>query len=121
MITPSNTTTTDGNRGKSKAEMEILDTCRLVDDDMSWMQYAACKQSKVDFFPESAFNSASVPALKLCEECAVQDLCLRFALVNKIEYGIWGGKTAANRRSLIRHCYRNQGREPRLTKQELGL
>jgi hypothetical protein len=33
---------------------------------------------------------------------------------NNINWGIWGGKTAPNRRSLKRYRYARNGHEPRL-------
>lgn len=37
-------------------------------------------------------------AAALCEECPVIDDCRSFAYTNQVEYGVWGGTTAAQRR-----------------------
>ena len=114
MITHFEKMKTGGNRGISKAEMEILSAFHLEDNDMSWSDDAYCKGSVVDFFPEVGFNGKVVPAMAMCEACPVREKCLNFAVVNNIQWGIWGGKTAANRRSMKRYNYARNGHEPRL-------
>lgn len=103
-----------GNRGLSKAEMEILSSFHLEDNDMDWQDDAACKDLGVDFFPETDFTNNSQTAIKICKACPVAERCLEFAMTNNIQYGIWGGKTAQNRRSLKRYRYRRNGREPHM-------
>ena len=103
-----------GNRGLSKAEMEILASFHLEDNDMSWQDQAYCRDSNIDFFPEVGFNHTSIAAIAMCKECPVKERCLEFAMVNNIQYGIWGGKTAPNRRSMKRYRYKRNGKEPHL-------
>ena len=103
-----------GNRGLSKAEMEILNSFHLEDNDMSWQKQAYCRGSGVDFFPEQQVNTKILIATKFCDVCPVKQQCLDFAMNNRIDYGIWGGKTAANRRSMRRYRYARNGHEPRL-------
>jgi len=50
------------------------------------------------FFSENAKKQAKAKAL--CSECSVIDKCLQFALDQKIEFGIFGGKTAQERKAL---------------------
>lgn len=103
-----------GNRGLSKAEMEILASFHLEDNDMEWQNQAYCRDSGVDFFPEQQVNTKILIATKFCNQCPVKQQCLDFAMNNRIDYGIWGGKTAANRRSLRRYRYRRAGKDPSL-------
>lgn len=107
-------TKTGGSRGMSKAEMEILNSFHLEDNDMSWQDNAHCRNTGIDFFPETAYNTKAIPAMELCEACPVKQRCLDFATVNNINWGIWGGRTAPNRRSLRRYRYARNGHEPRL-------
>lgn len=70
----------------------------------SWREGAACKGIDAAlFFPAGESGDAvdQVEAAKvLCHNCPVEQACLEFALVTKQEYGIWGGRTEAERRSL---------------------
>lgn len=102
-------TKTGGSRGMSKAEMEILSAFHLEDNDMSWQDNAHCRNTGIDFFPETAYNTKAIPAMELCESCPVKQRCLDFAMVNNINWGIWGGKTAPNRRSMKRYRYPRYG------------
>lgn len=87
--------------------MEILSSYQLKNPNMPWLQDAACTDSGVDFFPEVGLYSAVKKAVAICETCPVKQECLDFAMENKIEYGIWGGKTPANRSTLRRYKYRH--------------
>jgi WhiB family transcriptional regulator, redox-sensing transcriptional regulator len=102
-----------GSRGMSKAEMEILNSFHLEDTDMSWQDDAYCRDSGIDFFPENSFNTKAIPAIAMCEACPVKDRCLEFAMNNNINWGIWGGKTAPNRRSIKRQRYPRYGNDIR--------
>lgn len=55
------------------------------------------------WFPESGGESyAQRQAKKYCEECPVRAECLQFAIVNREEYGIWGGLTVRERQRIWR-------------------
>lgn len=41
-------------------------------------------------------------ASAVCDSCAVRDACLGWALKHRIEHGFWGGRTARERRRLLR-------------------
>jgi uncharacterized protein (UPF0179 family) len=56
----------------------------------AWQESALCAQ--VDsflFFPEKGFSAHA--AKKVCAGCEVRAECLKFALDNGMEYGVWGG------------------------------
>ena len=64
----------------------------LKDDDARWMQNAACRNVDYDiFFPEAMSDASAAAAVSMCNRCPVQDDCARYAIINSIEYGIWGG------------------------------
>jgi WhiB family redox-sensing transcriptional regulator len=68
-------------------------------DAPDWRSDAACAQTDPGaFFPE---NGGSLRhAQKICATCEVVSKCLRFALDNNINHGIYGGLTAQQRRQL---------------------
>lgn len=64
-----------------------------------WVKRAACRGSDPDeFFPEQG-NRALV-AKAVCSRCPVRAECLEFAMRNYERFGIWGGHTAKERRTL---------------------
>ena len=66
----------------------------------SWIAQAACRGSD----PDSLFvqGAAQNRAKAVCMGCPVRTECLADALDNRIEYGVWGGLTERERRSLLR-------------------
>jgi WhiB family redox-sensing transcriptional regulator len=44
-------------------------------------------------------------AVRICHSCPVEAECLNYALTSNISFGVWGGKTEKQRRSL-RHQLR---------------
>lgn len=75
-------------------------TIRLLDvtDSEDWKNYGACVGTDADlFFPDDATNSQ---AKAICAGCVVREKCLAHALTVPELYGIWGGKTARQRRSM---------------------
>ena len=64
-----------------------------------WTEFALC--AEVDnalFFPEKGEPSASAKAV--CRGCEVRAECLGFALENMERYGVWGGFSERERRSI---------------------
>jgi hypothetical protein len=61
------------------------------------------------FFPDPTDNAGITKAKTLCGSCSkeVKTKCLSFALTNKIHYGIWGGLTEVERKSVLRRQYRS--------------
>jgi WhiB family transcriptional regulator, redox-sensing transcriptional regulator len=77
----------------------------------SWTEDAACQAADVDLFFSNDEDDQR-RALEMCKSCPVQEPCLRFALEHGEMYGIWGGLTESDRRSLIRE-QRRESRERR--------
>lgn len=67
------------------------------------MDNAACTEVAPDLFFADATDLVNTKlAKKVCGECLVVDQCLQYALENRFEYGVWGGLTVLERRSLLR-------------------
>ncbi len=78
-----------------------------TEDDPSWRSRAACKDVATEvFFPDVGEDYAV--AAPVCGSCGVRERCLAFAFESKEEYGMWGGMTPKDRRSLRRR--RNSGK-----------
>ncbi|MGH3496106.1 MAG: WhiB family transcriptional regulator [Nocardioidaceae bacterium] len=65
-----------------------------------WTEQAACRSTR----PDSLFvrGAEQNRAKQLCASCPVRTECLAEALDNQIEWGVWGGMTERERRSLLR-------------------
>jgi WhiB family redox-sensing transcriptional regulator len=65
-----------------------------------WAANAACRAERPDalFVKGAAQNRAK----QLCGNCPVRIECLAEALDNTIEWGVWGGLTERERRSLLK-------------------
>ncbi|MFW6597818.1 WhiB family transcriptional regulator [Propionibacteriaceae bacterium Y2011] len=64
-----------------------------------WTLLAKCRGSEDALFCEGAEQKR---ARQFCDGCPVRADCLAEALDNRIEWGIWGGMTERERRSLLR-------------------
>ena len=67
---------------------------------MEWTALARCRNTDPDklFVQGAAQNRAK----QLCLGCPVRTECLADALDNRTEFGVWGGMTERERRSLLR-------------------
>ncbi len=76
-----------------------------------WQDLAACRAIPVEMFFPPAEQEAEV-AKAVCADCTVRQPCLEFALAEAERFGIWGGLTTQERRSLAmkRHKARIPGR-----------
>lgn len=81
-----------------------------------WMALANCRGLDPDvMFPSSgskddvdeSVNDAVLAAKAVCAGCSVREECLEHALVNREEYGVWGGASERERRRMRRS--RRQG------------
>lgn len=52
------------------------------------------------FFPPD--NAGVALARLVCATCAVRDLCLEYAVNERIDYGVWGGASEEQRRRIRR-------------------
>lgn len=73
----------------------------MFDDDFEWQKQAACRgMSPSVFFPPQGDRRALKLARSVCEGCQVADFCLMTGWDQN--EGIFGGKTATERRRLKR-------------------
>lgn len=73
----------------------------IIQQDLVWQMKAACLEVDPEiFFPERGGSSKA--ARSVCLECEVRMECLRYALRNREQFGIWGGTSERERRKLRR-------------------
>ena len=71
-----------------------------MEEEDSWQQQAACRGVAVElFFPP--VEQEAYEAKAVCAGCAVREPCLEAALASGETFGIWGGLTPQERRSLV--------------------
>lgn len=78
-------------------ELQILADVR----EMGWADWGLCAQTDPEsFFPEKGGSSRL--AKRVCAGCPVADECLAYALEHDERWGIWGGTSERQRRTLKR-------------------
>jgi len=86
-------------RGQNAVDDETRETDR-------WRRAAACRDMETElFFPRGETGAPleqSVAAKAVCAGCPVRIPCLEFAMATRQEYGIFGGLTEQERRTLAR-------------------
>ncbi|MFE9816950.1 WhiB family transcriptional regulator [Streptomyces sp. NBC_00236] len=82
----------------------------------NWRMLAACREEDPDlFFPIGSTGPALVQtedAKAVCRSCPVRQECLRWALDNGQDAGVWGGLDESERRTLKRRS-RRRAKDPR--------
>lgn len=70
--------------------------------EMTWADDALCTEVDIGdlFFVEK--GGSTRPAKQVCSQCPVAADCLAYALEHEIEFGVWGGLSARQRRDLKR-------------------
>lgn len=76
----------------------------MTDQPTDWRDEAACRTADPEvFFPNAhgaAAQTAHRPAKAVCATCPVVADCLSWALTQGLDFGVFGGLTADERRSL---------------------
>ena len=68
--------------------------------DQEWQADAACRTIPVElFFP--LIEQESDDAKTVCMACTVREPCLEFAIEAGERFGVWGGLTPQERRSVV--------------------
>lgn len=63
-----------------------------------WRDKASCSGADPElWFPKSGREEAADRAIRICNSCPVREQCLKFAVDNEIDFGIFGGVTARQR------------------------
>lgn len=77
---------------------------------MTWRDHALCLDEDPElFFPNGVAGPAAEQAQEakaVCGRCPVQNTCLQWAVDTRQEYGVWGGLTEGELRSLRRRSRR---------------
>lgn len=69
--------------------------------DTEWMAKGNCSSVPPStFFPSDGVGVDA--ARKICEDCPVKTPCLEYALLNRIDHGVWGGTSERERRRILR-------------------
>jgi WhiB family redox-sensing transcriptional regulator len=66
-----------------------------------WMHQGNCR----NYPPSTFFPSDGVGvdvARQICVGCPVKELCLEYALAERIDHGVWGGTSERERRRILR-------------------
>ncbi|HEY9411075.1 MAG TPA: WhiB family transcriptional regulator [Jiangellaceae bacterium] len=73
-------------------------------DEKDWRSFGACREYDADlWFPDSGIGRggkgpATVKAIAICYGCDVRRKCLNWAIETDQRFGIWGARTAEERR-----------------------
>ncbi len=66
-----------------------------------WMPQGRCREIPPGtFFPSDGVGVEV--ARRICAECPVQAPCLEYALLHRIDHGVWGGASERERRRIAR-------------------
>ena len=66
-----------------------------------WMSQGKCRElSPSFFFPSDGIGVQE--AQRVCAECPVAEACLQYALDERVDHGVWGGKSERERRRILR-------------------
>jgi WhiB family transcriptional regulator, redox-sensing transcriptional regulator len=69
--------------------------------DCDWMAEGKCRDmDPALFFPSDGIGVQV--AQRICAECPVKTPCLEYALVNRVDHGVWGGTSERERRRILR-------------------
>ncbi len=87
---------------------DLLDLRGMTPDPHEHLLYALaredfnvpCTNDPESWYPNKGESDTVRLALALCRTCPVEPECLASALANDERYGVWGGKTARQRRRL---------------------
>jgi WhiB family redox-sensing transcriptional regulator len=76
----------------------------MMHDEMeqnAWMARGACRNYEPSvFFPSDGVGVDR--ARKICATCNVTEDCLEYALLNRIDHGVWGGASERERRRILK-------------------
>ena len=69
--------------------------------DNDWMAAGNCRiEPPAKFFPSDGVGVEI--AKRVCADCPVKQTCLEYALVNRIDHGVWGGTSERQRRRILK-------------------
>ena len=66
-----------------------------------WMSQVKCRElDPAVFFPSDGIGVQV--AQRICADCPVSEACLQYALEERVDHGVWGGKSERERRRILR-------------------
>ncbi|HEV7888599.1 MAG TPA: WhiB family transcriptional regulator [Acidimicrobiales bacterium] len=69
--------------------------------ELEWMAQGKCRDVPPSvFFPSDGVGVDA--ARRICADCPVKAPCLEYALLNRIDHGVWGGTSERERRRIAR-------------------
>jgi WhiB family redox-sensing transcriptional regulator len=69
--------------------------------DENWMHHGNCRaEAPARFFPSDGVGVDA--ARRICATCPVKAECLEYALVHRIDHGVWGGTSERERRRILK-------------------
>ncbi len=69
--------------------------------DETWMHHGSCREEPpARFFPNDGVGVDA--ARRVCATCPVKAECLEYALVHRIDPGVWGGTSERERRRILK-------------------
>jgi WhiB family redox-sensing transcriptional regulator len=69
--------------------------------ELEWMAQGKCREvPPAVFFPNDGVGVDA--ARRICADCPVKAPCLEYALLNRIDHGVWGGTSERERRRIAR-------------------
>jgi len=69
--------------------------------ELEWMAEGKCREVPPSvFFPSDGVGVDA--ARKICADCPVKAPCLEYAVVHRIDHGVWGGASERERRRIAR-------------------
>lgn len=71
-----------------------------------WKEHGSCGQTDPELWFADTSRRILARAASICHDCPVRRPCLAWALVFDEQYGVWGGRTPAERRPLRRRLTR---------------
>jgi WhiB family redox-sensing transcriptional regulator len=88
-------------RPSVEAEVTVEEIPEATPDEYVWMFHARCRGiNPAEFFPSDGTGVET--AQRVCAACPVTSECLEYALLNRIEHGVWGGASERERRRILR-------------------
>jgi WhiB family transcriptional regulator, redox-sensing transcriptional regulator len=73
----------------------------MDDVELQWMRDGDCRNyPPAAFFPSDGVGVDA--ARRICASCKVQERCLEYALVHRIDHGVWGGASERERRRILK-------------------
>lgn len=96
-------------RAERKTQAVEAELVEQLGGSVEWMEKGLCARIPHPDWWFPGPGQSHKMAANICGQCPVRTMCLEYALENKERYGVWGGLSEAQRRTIER---RNSGTKP---------